>query len=67
MKTETKSTEQLVAQLAWDFCEKTRKGASPRMTSYLQQCPNESARAAFKDLVNTDLLLTLSVGESLTV
>ena len=55
--------EQLVADLAWEFCEKTRKGQKVQMKDYLSKCPDRQSRAAFKELVNMDLLLNLAVQE----
>ncbi len=50
-------SEQLVADLAWNFCEETKRGEAVPMKAYLDQCPDNEARELFKDLVNTDLLL----------
>lgn len=55
--------EQLVADLAWDYREKRQKGQAVRMKDYLQKCPDRHSRLAFKELVNTDLLLDLAVQE----
>lgn len=51
--------EQLVADLAWEYCEKARHGIRPSMNSYLKQCPNESARLRFRNVVNMGLLLDI--------
>ena len=56
--------EQLVAHLAWDYCEKSRNGKAVDMKEYLRKCPDRKSRVAFKELVNTDLLLDLAVQES---
>lgn len=65
MTTQTKiNSEQLVANLAWEFCEKSRKSEKPLgMAAYLRRLPDEESRAAFKELVNADLLLNLAVQE----
>ena len=49
--------EQLVADLAWEFCEVARRGEAVPMKAYLDQCPDTEAREHFKALVNTDLML----------
>lgn len=54
-------TEQLVADLAWDFCENTRNGQPVVMQEYLDRCPDAPSRNHFKALVNTDLLLRATV------
>ena len=53
--------EQLVADLAWEFCEKSRTGQKVRMDDYLGRCPDRKSRVAFKELVNTDFLVDLAV------
>ena len=60
MTTLTKSPvdrEQLLADLAWEFCEKNRSGDNASMEEFLERCPDEATRTSFRDLVNTDLLL----------
>lgn len=51
-------SEQFLADLAWDFCQRSRKAERVDMEDYLQQCPNHEMRAAFKKLVNADLLMS---------
>ncbi|MBU6402343.1 MAG: hypothetical protein KGS61_18655, partial [Verrucomicrobia bacterium] len=61
MTTQTKvDREQLVADLAWDYCEKARNGEKVTMKNFLRLCPDEQARVTFKTLVNTDLLLSIA-------
>lgn len=55
--------EQLVTDLAWTYCEKVRAGRKVRMKEYLNKCPDEKSKAAFKELVNTDSLLGLMTQE----
>jgi hypothetical protein len=55
--------EQQVADLAWEYCEKTRRGEKVEMRDYLRKCPDHASQETFKELVNTDLLLDLLVQE----
>ena len=55
--------EQLVADLAWEFCEKARKGEKVKMKNYLQKLPDMHSRTAFRELVNTDMLLDVAAQE----
>lgn len=56
------NAEQLLADLASDFCERTRHGKGVEMKKYLARCPDDSSRNRFKELVNTDLMLRAVVG-----
>lgn len=49
-----------VEDLAFEFCEKNRNGEDVKMQDYLRRLANKSAKAAFKELVNTDMLLTVA-------
>jgi hypothetical protein len=57
-------TQQLVADLAWEFSEKKRNGEKPVMADYLRRCPDSVTRTSFKRLVNMDLLLRAVVQDS---
>ncbi len=52
--------EQLVADLAWDFCQRSRSGQKVSMREYLKQCPDAKTRADLKTLINTGALLRIA-------
>jgi len=49
--------EQLLADLVWEFREKVKNQENVAMHDFLQRCPDQRSRMAFKELVNMDLLL----------
>ncbi len=49
--------EQLVADQAWNFCERFRRGDKVDMKPYLDMLPDDACRKQFKRLVNMELLL----------
>lgn len=53
--------EQVVADLAWDYCERVRRGEQVSMEPYLRRCPNHEARTHFKKVANMSGLLDVAV------
>jgi len=53
----SESKEDLVAELAWKYCQKTRKGGQSSIAQYLRRLPDESSRREFLLLVSMDTLV----------
>jgi hypothetical protein len=46
--------EDLVGELAWEYCQKSRNGEHPSIASYLRRLPNNTSRQEFQLLVAVD-------------
>lgn len=55
-----KDEEQLVADLAIDYCDRWRAGEEVSMNDYLEWLPTEQMRQEFKEAVNMARLLTIA-------
>lgn len=53
--------EQLITDLAWEYCDKARKGQNPKKQEYLERLPDDAAREEFEVLTGFSELVDLTV------
>lgn len=60
-KVEPVSAEDLTAELAFAYCQLSRRGESPALADFLLRLPNQASREEFRLLVGFDAFVDVSL------